>query len=204
MKSKKYDSKKMNGVHDNQTYTKYQTFDASRNAQGTIAQGEDKKRRNRNLLIIGIICVVIAVLLAVLSFCSNTWFDDDATFVSFEGMTDEEINDELNRQVDKGMMNIQIASTITFQDGSSEGAARIKNTEANERDMKVVITLDSTGEVVYESGAIGPGQGIEKIRLATSLPEGSYKATAMFTGYNLETHKEMGSAGAAINLEVLS
>lgn len=169
-----------------------------------VSNEEKNKKRNKRLLIVGIICIIIAVLLAVLSFCSNSWFDDEATFISFEGMTEEEINDELNRRVSEGMMNIQIASTITFEDGNSEGAARIKNVEANNRDMKVVITLDSTGEVVYESGAIGPGQGIEKIRLTTSLPEGSYKATAMFTGYKLDTHKEIGSAGAVVNLEVLS
>jgi len=165
---------------------------------------EKSTKRSKRWIILGLILVILAILLALLAFCSDDWYDDNATYISFEGMTDEEISDELNRRVDESMMNIQIASVITFENATAEGSARIKNAEANNRDMKVVITLEETGEVVYESAAIPPGQGIENITLSQELAEGTYRAKAVFTGYNLETHNEMGSAGAIVELQILS
>lgn len=201
MENRSSDLREVDSIQRDQSTKSQQPFQEKEEAAG---KEEQKKKRNKRLIIIGIILIIVAILLALLTYCSDKWYDDGATYVSFAGMSDEEINDELNRRVEEGMMNIQIASTIAFEDGSSEGAARIRNAEANQRDMKVVITLNSTEEVVYESGAMAPGQGIEKIRLNTVLSEGTYEATAMFTGYNLETHKEMGSAGASVKLEVLS
>ena len=63
------------------------------------------------------------------------WYDSNAAQGQFEGKSKEEIQAALNEEVAKGMMNISIAASITFADGSSEGEARIENIAANHFDQ---------------------------------------------------------------------
>lgn len=130
------------------------------------------------------------------------WYDSNAAQGQFEGKSKEEIQAALNEEVAKGMMNISIAASITFADGSSEGEARIENIAANPMDQKVTIALKDGDEVVYESGAIAPDQHIQNIKLSRDLEPGEYAAVATFTGYDRETHKKTGQAAAEITLRV--
>ena len=123
------------------------------------------------------------------------WYDSNAAQGQFEGKSKEEIQAALNEEVAKGMMNISIAASITFADGSSEGEARIENIAANPMDQKVVITLK-------DSAAIAPDQHIQTIKLTKDLDPGQYAAVATFTGYDRETHKQTGQAAAEIVLNV--
>lgn len=130
------------------------------------------------------------------------WYDSNAAQGQFEGKSKEEIQAALNEEVAKGMMNISIAVAIVFPDGTSEGEARIENIAANPVDQKVTITLEDSGETVYESGAIAPDQHIQNIKLSKDLDPGEYPAIATFTGYDRETHKQTGQAAAKITLRV--
>jgi methionine-rich copper-binding protein CopC len=66
----------------------------------------------------------------------------------------------------------------------------------------VAIKLDDTGETVYQSKGIKPGQYISYIRLAKKLDAGEYAATATFTAYTQDTHQVVGSTGAQLTLYV--
>ena len=138
----------------------------------------------------------------VLSGQTDSWFDSSASAGQYEGKSEEEIIAALNAQVEEGMMNISIASAISFANGAAEGEARIENIQANHVDQKVSITLDDTGETVYESGALAPGQYIQTIKLSKDLDAGSYRATVLFTGYDRETHEKTGAAAAQVTLVV--
>ena len=129
-------------------------------------------------------------------------YDSNAAQGQCEGRSKEEVQGALKEEVAKGMMNISIAASITFADGSSEGEARIENIAANPMDQKVVITLKDSGETVYESAAIAPDQHIQTIKLTKDLDPGQYAAVATFTGYDRETHKQTGQAAAEIVLNV--
>lgn len=152
--------------------------------------------------------VLVVVLLAVGGFAAwnvlgkgDSWYDPSAVTGHYEGKSQDEIIADLNRQVEEGMMNISIAGVLSSPDGRT-AEARIENIEANGRDQKVVITLDETGEVLYESGAIAPGQYVQTIELARDLEPGVYEVTATFTGYDLDTHEEDGRAAAQVKLQV--
>ncbi len=156
--------------------------------------------------------LVVAVVAGVVAYNNSggqqggdpfaNWYDNGAKQGQFEGKSQEEIQKALNEEVKKGMMNISIAAVITFPDGNSEGEARIENIASNPMDQKVTITLEDTGETVYESGALAPDQHIQTIKLSKSLAAGEYKALATFTGYDRETHKQTGQAAAKITLSV--
>lgn len=132
----------------------------------------------------------------------DDFFDPAAVTGILPDMSEEEIQNRLNETVAEGMLNISIASDIGFADGKSKGQADIYNIEANHYIFKVAITLDDTGESVYESGGICPGQYIQFITLSQNLKNGIYPATATFTAYTQEEHQIVGSAAAAVTLYI--
>lgn len=171
--------------------------------------GPPPKKKKTVLYIV--IAVIIVALIAVA--VSSAWwfqgggsdfFDASAHDGQAPYKTEDEVRAELDRIVEEGMLNISIASTIEFQDGSSPGTAYIENVPSNKYVMRVTITLDSNGEVVYQSGGIRPDSFIETISLTQDLPAGDYPATAMFTAYDPESLEEIGQAAAQVILRVLS
>lgn len=128
--------------------------------------------------------------------------EGNAVLGQFKGKTEEEIQEELNRVVEKGMFNISINPDIVMQNGESEADVRIENVPGNQYLMGVTIKLDSTGEVLYKSGLIEPNYHVQKVKLSKVLSKGTYEATAVFTAYELETEAETGTAAAKITISV--
>lgn len=177
-------------------------------------QTDDRNKKSRYIIIILLVVVLLmagAIIWVALSGQSNEaavetanadFFDPLAETGLLPGMTEAEIEAELNRVVEEGMLNIAISGELVFRDGASQGAANIVNSEANHYVQKVRITLDETGETVYESGGIKPGQYIQYITLDQVLPAGEYPATATFTAYTEDGLQEAGSAAAKITLYI--
>ena len=167
-----------------------------------------RKKWGRAWLAAGIAVVLVAAAAAGFfwwrsSHRQDSFFDVSALTGALPGKSEEEVIAELNRVVDEGMFNIAINSYITFPDAKGEGVANIENVPGNRYNMTVSIVLDDTGETVYQSKGIKPGQYIQKIRLDEELPEGFYYATAVFTAYAQdEAHTRVGQAAAKIQLEV--
>ncbi|WP_165061633.1 flagellar protein FliS [Adlercreutzia sp. ZJ154] len=176
-------------------------------AQGATAtaaaSGENRKKRT---VIIVIACVVVALaawLLIWLFACNgNSLLDPNARTGQAPYKSQEEMQAEIDRVVEEGMFNISIASVIEFADGTSNGTAYIENVPGNQYNMQVVITDDTTGEVLYESGMLQPNQYIENITLTKDLDAGTYAATATFTALDPTTYEEVGQAAAKITLNV--
>lgn len=171
---------------------------------------EEEKKKKKTVLIV-IIAVVLAALIGVGVFCTwwfagggSDFFDDAAINGQAPYKTQEEIIAELNRVVEEGMLNISIASVIDFETGTSEGTAYIENVPSNRYVLRVSIALDSTGEVVYQSGGLRPDSYIENITLNEDLPAGTYPATATFVAYDPDSLEEVGQAVAKITLNVAS
>ena len=172
-----------------------------------------KKRKKKSALKPILIVILIAVLIGAGIYVWNAFFrekdeyeryqfDTEAMEGRIAQMTEEEIQEELNRVVEEGMFNISIASSIVFDPKTGEGEARIENIAANHYHMQVDITLDDTGETVYSSKLIKPGYSIEKIKLDKKLAPGVYAATAVFSAITQEELQLMGRAGAQIRLFV--
>ena len=159
---------------------------------------KDGTRRKRIFLAVGAAAALLLAVGAAVAFAGgDDWFDPNAEQGFYEGKTEEEIQEDLNRVVGEGMMNISIAGTIRFEDGGRVGIARFENIQANHVDQKLTITLADTGEVIYESGAVAPGYYIEAIEINRDLEPGVYEAVATFQGYDPQTHEPAGGALAA-------
>ncbi len=168
-------------------------------------QQPEKKKKSKKPLIIVIIILLVAILgLGIwwLLFANGGWLDSNAKSGQAPYKTNEEVQAELNRQVEEGMFNISIASVVEFPDGTSPGTAYIENIPGNRYDMMVEITLDDTGESVYQSGALAPDSYIDDITLTKDLDAGTYPSTATFTAYDHDSHEAVGKAAAKVSLVV--
>lgn len=106
------------------------------------------------------------------------------------GKTPEEIDELLNAKVAEGMVNIGIAAEPIFEENGKKGRIGIENIEANRYSFQVTLTLDETGEKLYESGIIDPGYYVEYIGLEKTLQAGDYPATAVFSTYSLDESED--------------
>lgn len=86
----------------------------------------------------------------------------------------------------KAEMTVRINGYPVFASGGSEGNLNIENPVANELHMNVEITLNETGEVIYNSGAIPPNHYIDNGQLSKNLEKGAYEATAHVTLFDPE------------------
>lgn len=176
-----------------------------------------KKRRKKPLTIFMFVSIAFLICLLLAFFISSFWVDKNANSGSYKGKTEEQIIADLNAQVKDGEMNVSIANTIKFPDGSlNDGEAKIENISANHVDQVVELQLVNDGEVLYKSGAIEPGHYIQNIRLNKSLEPGAYRAKVLFTGYKrcedgsfeqfiqriTNSHQKTGVIAAEVNLLV--
>lgn len=176
-----------------------------RSNEVVAAKGANTNKRTV-LVVVGVIVIALAIWLLVWLFACNgpSMFDANAQSGQAPYKTEAEMQEELDRVVQEGMFNISISSVIQFADGTSEGTAYIENVPGNRYNMKVTITDDDSGEVLYESGVLKPNQFIENIALAKDLDAGTYSATATFTALDQETNEEIGEAAAKVTLNVLA
>lgn len=173
-----------------------------------------KKKIKKIMPVLIIVASSLAIFIAAALIIGNLWIDKNSKKGYYDGKTQEQIIADLNAQVAEGEMNVSIANTIKFPNGSlNEGDARIENIEANRVDQVVTIALKDSDEVLYESGAIQPGYFIQNISLNKNLEPGIYKAVALFTGYKHKQgnifesifsgkHEKTGAIATEINLWV--
>ncbi len=175
--------------------------------QGNGSGAGNGGKRNRNIIIgAGVVIVIAIVIICAFFFvgpgANGAFYDPDAKSGQASYKTLEEIEAERNRQMQEGMLNISIASVIEFENSSSPGMAYIENVPSNKYVLKVTITTDSNGEVVYQSGGIKPDSVIESIKLSQPLGAGTYPSTATFVAYDPDTLNEVGQAAAKVTLVV--
>ncbi|MDO4537328.1 MAG: hypothetical protein Q4B54_04140 [Coriobacteriales bacterium] len=130
---------------------------------------------------------IVACLLA-LAVCAamllNGWGDPRARKGYYEGKTDDEIRDDLSSQVDWYAMEISIASAMELAENDTHLEARIENVAANHCDQKVRMYLtEDPQDVLFESGALAPGEYLQFVDLVHALPVGRHAVTVEFQGY---------------------
>lgn len=158
------------------------------------------------LLILALIAIVFAAIVLL-----DPWGDPRAKRGYYEGKTEAEIQEDLNADVAWHSMVMSVAPYVVLSPGSKECPNfNVENIEANHCDQKFTFKLKDTGEVLYESGAISPGEYIGDIELTRSFDEGVYEGIVEFQGYETDAHLGGGGQiwghdefGAPASFEVL-
>lgn len=116
-----------------------------------------------------VVALTVAILLLLAAVGMGIWWffgsqqpaeignEPGATLISGEGMTDEELQAEVDRLTRESMMDISVASQPEL-DGETVRINLI-NSESNKYAQRFTIVQD--GRQLYESGAIAPGQQLE-------------------------------------------
>jgi hypothetical protein len=121
-----------------------------------------------------------------------------------DGKSEAEIQAELNRVVEEGMLHISINTTPVFPDGKSEGNLEIENVPNNHYLMRVEIADSDNGDLLYSTKYIEPNSHIQSAALEKELAAGEYPATATFHAYDPNTLTEIGSTACEMLIYVLN
>lgn len=81
------------------------------------------------------------------------------------------------QKVAEGMITVKMAPEWYFYDGNSPGNGYVANSRHNTAPLKIIVTLDDTGEVVLETDPIPVGSCVENFALGKRLEGGTYPAT---------------------------
>lgn len=112
------------------------------------------------------------------------------------GLTEDEIRELLQRQVDESTISFSISSDPIFK--GKKAFLVMANPRYNAYDIDYVITVD--GKEIIRTAKIAPNQYIEEVELKEALPKGSYIGEALITGYNKETGAEVGKTIVELNI----
>lgn len=147
----------------------------------------------------------------------NFGIDSNISSEELSNLTKEEIQNELNKKINEGMINISMNTQPTFKDGKSEGNLLIVNNTVNNYPQIVEIYIPAETEtkndettvikeeqLIYQSGVIPVGSRIDNAKLNVDLEKGNYDCVAYFHNVDVETQQILGTAGANIKISVLN
>lgn len=116
--------------------------------------------------------------------------------------TREELEEAMQAEADAAYFTLQVNPEATFSSQTGEGTFELINPTTNVYPISFVITLDESGQQLYQSGSVMPGQEITGITLDTNLAPGTHSATVSVSIYDDGTHEQEGETQAKINLIV--
>lgn len=117
-------------------------------------------------------------------------------------MSKEELDKAAQEAVDDSQFTLKILPEASFPDGKSSGSIYIKNPATNAYPISVEVIDDKTGDVIYESGAVQPGEEITEGTLSKDLGKGEYTCTAQVSIYDAKTKELKGQTAAEMVVEV--
>ena len=183
--------------------------------KNTATTPSETQKKNNKKKIIAIIAIIAVIVGGVAVYCvsknhasggedpsTGMVWDANAEEGGLEGRSEEEIQAELNKKVEEGMINISMNTSPVFADGTSEGNLMIVNSSANHYPQIVYIVRKDTNEEIYRSGGIPIGSKIENAALNVDLPAGTYDCIAYFNNADPDTGAILGTAGAEITITV--
>lgn len=180
----------------------------------SLGSPKEEQRQKKKRLVILLSTIVAVFLLAGIGLgiwwitrpqmdaTTQYWFDKFAEDGTLVGKTREELQGILDQVVEEGMVNVSMNAVVVFEDGTGEGSLGIENIAANHYYVRVVLTNDADGSVLYESAGLKPGQYIDKITLQQDLPAGEYQCTATEIITDPDTLEDIGQIQVAVKLIV--
>ncbi len=92
--------------------------------------------------------------------------------------------------------------TWTIDEGEIKVNTRFYNPESNTCYFVVSVILNDTGEVIYKSKYIKPGQTLYEVELKRAMESGTYDATLHYDTYSIADNSPMNGADLPFELVV--
>lgn len=174
-------------------------------------ESEKKKNKKKGLLVLLLCLLLIGAASYGISrfFCQRP--KETMTVISGDflpkgkdakKMSDKELAKFAQKKADASQFNLMIASIAQISHRTQAGLLPIRNPKTNVYAVNVVITDDRTGNIIYTSGAIQPGEEVSAIQLEKTLDRGTYQATARFSLYDAVSQTKKGEVAAGVKFIV--
>lgn len=190
----------------------------------------EKDKRNKQKLLL----LIILLLLLSMGGCFGYRYlhrDDSKSGIQREveanlgllpGMSNEEIQQRLNQQLEEGFFNVSMNGQPVFKNGKAKGNVNIENVPGNRYSFTVSVQVTSVdaekypeaakyvGQTILTTGMMDPGSYLTEKKLDVDLPQGEYVCVATFTAYKTQddegndVQEEFGATAVQIVLNVLS
>ncbi len=150
----------------------------------------EKRRRQilRNRLLLAGAAVVLILGAVLIWNQSHSKMEPNVVVGPMPGMTQEQLQAELNAKVAESLIAYTINEKISCQDARSPANILFENPANNEKLLTVSIYmgLDDTGELLYKSKFVQPGSYIPEAPLLVELEPGEYDCTAYIRSYRFD------------------
>lgn len=144
------------------------------------------------------------VLLLVLAFCGRPPGQEPKDADSWTPVIEENLGGEAGTTTPAGSQ-IKIAGFSFWQIPAGQTEAlpiRLHNPEGNPCYFSFSIILESTGETLYQSDMVPPGETIRTVDLTHGLEAGTYPVDILITTNALDDGRTMNSASLDVTLTV--
>lgn len=146
-----------------------------------------------------LLALLLLILISILSFC-NKQHPGSPIF-----RPNIEHNTGTNEEKENEAKGIQVRGFTTWSipaDTSKNLSIPLENPEGNPCYFSFEILLSDTGEVIYSSDMVPPGEKISRINITREFDAGDYPATIKIKTNELITGKEMNSPAIQIIIHV--
>lgn len=151
----------------------------------------NKRQRKLVILLTGIIGVAIITGVILVMASHNGWeLDNSAARGGRDGMTQEEILEELQQMTDDSRFRVKINQYPSMKKDTGATNVLIQNSVENNMNKKVIY-YDENGEVVYETYELYPGDDILSAVIPGEWKEGQYNLTAVIIAIDKELDEEL-------------
>jgi len=154
------------------------------------------------------VLMILSVMAGIAFSCWLYSIDEDmrpelaAVKGNMPGKTQEQMEAERNRSIDRETIAFALNSNPEFLDGKSKGLIQFENPEGNQKLTRLEIYRNDTGDLIYHTGILKPGSYVEKDILDAELPSGEHDCTAQIYAYGMERKDYVGKITIGVTIRV--
>ncbi len=136
----------------------------------------------------------ILVCLLFFRFFGNSFLSDTIEFEADQTIAENTSSDTAD------YISVPGFESLTIDADSTDAEVDLYNPDNNECYFEISIILPDTGEELYKSKYISPGQHLYSIELNTKLEKGEYDAVLHYSTYSLEDYSPLNGANIPFTL----
>ncbi len=168
-----------------------------------MAEGENNKKgitlTPRTMIILSIVVILLVAGGITLGLNWDRWFGEDPVSDEFTPDIDPDAQEWMSGDLSNqggASEGIEIPGypSITIPADTTDVTMALLNPEGNPCYFTFELVLDDTGEVLYTSKMVPPGQMVSDITLSHALSAGEYNATIRITTASMEDGSAMNGA----------
>ncbi|MGL4606541.1 MAG: hypothetical protein ACRCU3_03670 [Eubacteriaceae bacterium] len=108
----------------------------------------------------------------------------------------------LQKNVDANQFRFQMAPYLYLKSTENTTSGMIVNHQNNPFKTRVELTLDGSGEIIYTSGVLVPGERIQEISFPRVFEPGEHLGVARFIILDQETEMDLGEVKSEFVIKV--